>query len=167
MNNYAYIDNQNLYLATMNAPEPWTVDMKRFRVYLLEKYKVERAYLFMGAYDEKHDKRYRFYAESGYKLMFRPHLPGVVSAKKGNVDTDVVYQLLVDAFCDMKLDKVVLVSGDGDYFKTVKRLSEMDKLEKILLPSHKNASSLYKVMSDEFRVYLDNPSLIKKLKIQK
>ena len=47
MNNYAYVDNQNLYLATKNAPEPWSVDMKRFRIYLLEKYKVERAYLFI------------------------------------------------------------------------------------------------------------------------
>ena len=36
MNNYAYIDNQNLYFATKNAPEPWKVDMLRLRVYLKE-----------------------------------------------------------------------------------------------------------------------------------
>lgn len=48
--NFAYIDNQNLYMATHRAEDPWDVDMRRFRVYLREKYNVVNAYLFMGVF---------------------------------------------------------------------------------------------------------------------
>jgi uncharacterized LabA/DUF88 family protein len=40
-------------------------------------------------------------------------------------------------------DKIVLVTGDGDYIKTVNYLIEIDRLEKILFPNNKY-SSLYK-----------------------
>ena len=164
MNNYAYIDNQNLYLATKNAPEPWTVDMKRFRVYLLEKYKVERAYLFMGAYEDKYMDLYDKYLSFGYELRFRQHSESIKSKKKGNVDTDVVFQMLFDSFYEDEFEKIILVSGDGDYFKTVQHLAKIGKLEKVLLPSHKNASSLYKRLTREMYLYLDNPKLNKKFK---
>ena len=155
MNNYAYIDNQNLYLATKNAPEPWMVDMKRFRVYLLEKYKVERAYLFMGAYEDKYKDLYERYLSFGYELRFRHHSDSIKSQKKGNVDTDVVFQIMFDSFYESEFNKVILVSGDGDYFKTVQHLLRIDKFEKILLPSHKNASSLYKDVPEGNKAFLD------------
>ena len=163
MNNYAYIDNQNLYLATKNAPEPWEVDMKRFMVYLKEKYKVVRAYLFMGAYDDKFKKRYDMYSNFGYQLMFRQHTDSLTSRKKGNVDTDVVFQMMYDSFYDKHVDKMILVSGDGDYFKTVKHLLEVDKLERVLLPSRKNASSLYKALAENRKALLDKANLKRRI----
>ncbi len=163
MNNFAYIDNQNLYLATKNAPEPWTVDMGRFRVYLLEKYKVERAYLFMGAYEDKYKDLYDKYLSFGYELRFRQHSGSIKSKKKGNVDTDVVFQMLFDSFYEDQFDKIILVSGDGDYFKTVKHLVKIDKLEKVLLPSHKNASSLYKSLAETRKALLDRPGVKRKI----
>lgn len=42
-NNYAFIDAQNLYLAI--AEFGWKVDYKKFRVYLKEKYGVQRVYM--------------------------------------------------------------------------------------------------------------------------
>ena len=165
MNNYAYIDNQKLYLATKNAPEPWTVDMKRFRVYLLEKYKVERAYLFMGAYEEKYKDLYDRYLSFGYELRFRQHSESIKSRKKGNVDTDVVFQMLFDSFYEDEFDKIILVSGDGDYFKTIQHLLKINRLEKVLLPSHKNASSLYKALDERYKAFLDKANL--KRRIQK
>ena len=164
MNNYAYIDNQNLYLATKNSPEPWAVDMKRFRVYLLEKYKVERAYLFMGAYEEKYKDLYDRYLSFGYELRFRQHSESIKSRKKGNVDTDVVFQMLFDSFYVDEFSKVILVSGDGDYFKTVQHLLKINKLEKVLLPSHKNASSLYKPLAENKKAFLDSPDVKRKIK---
>ena len=164
MKNYAYIDNQNLYLATKFAPEPWMVDMQRFRVYLREKYKVERAYLFMGAFDEKYENLYEKYFSFGYELRFRQHSESVKSIKKGNVDTDVVFQLLFDSFYDDQFDKVVLVSGDGDYLRTVQHLIKVNKFEKILLPSRKNASSLYKAISEFNKALLDRPDVKRKIK---
>ena len=166
MNNYAYIDNQNLYLATKNAPEPWTVDMLRFRVYLREKYKVERAYLFMGVYDKKYGARYKFYTECGYELMFRAHVPSTGSPKKGNVDTDVIFQMMHDYHHNL-FDKCLLVTGDGDYFKTVDYLLKQNRFECLILPSHKNASSLYKKITHDYYIYLDDASYKKKLEYDK
>ena len=163
MNNYAYIDNQNLYLATKNAPEPWTVDMQRFRVYLREKYKVERAYLFMGAYEEKYKDLYDMYLSFGYEPRFRQHSESIKSRKKGNVDTDVVFQMLFDSFYEEQFDKVILVSGDGDYFKTVQHLLKINKLERVLLPSRKNASSLYKAVDERHKAFLDKANLKRRI----
>lgn len=53
MNNQAFIDGQNLKVSTMNARPSWIIDLKRFRVFLSEKYKVSEAYYFIGAYDPK------------------------------------------------------------------------------------------------------------------
>ena len=44
--NYAFIDSQNLNLGIRE--QGWKIDFKRFRVYLKEKYGVEKAYLFIG-----------------------------------------------------------------------------------------------------------------------
>ncbi len=167
MNNYAYIDNQNLYMATKFADEPWLIDMRRFRVYLKEKYHVSKAYLFMGAYNPDYEKRYSRYAEYGYELVFRPHSSESLGSKKGNVDTDLVFYCMRDALADKSMDKVLIVSRDGDYFRMVEYLSKLDKLEKVLLPSHKNASSLYKKLSREFYTYLDNPKLNRRFKVKK
>ena len=163
MNNYAYIDNQNLYMATKFADKPWKIDMRRFRVYLQEKYHVSKAYLFMGAYNPDYSRRYSLYKEYGYELVFRLHNSGSLGQKKGNIDTDLVFLCMRDVYEDKLLDKVLIVSRDGDYFRMVEHLYNSRKLEKVLLPSHKNASSLYKTLADEYRVYLDRPSLVKKL----
>ena len=167
MNNYAYIDNQNLYMATKFADEPWLIDMKRFRVYLLEKYHVTKAYLFMGAYNPDYDKRYSLYRDCGYELVFRLHSSGSLGQKKGNIDTDLVFLCMRDIYEDKSLDKVLIVSRDGDYFRMVDHLCKSKRLAKVLLPSHKNASSLYKKLSREFYTYLDNPKLNRRFKIDK
>ena len=44
--NYAFIDSQNLNLAI--RAQGWKLDFARFRVYLRDKYKVEKAFLFIG-----------------------------------------------------------------------------------------------------------------------
>ena len=138
--------------------------MKRFRVYLSEKYKVERAYLFMGAYEEKYEELYDRYLSFGYELRFRQHSDSIKSRKKGNVDTDVVFQMLFDSFYDEDFNKVILVSGVGDYFKTVQHLLKINKLERIVLPSRKNASSLYKAISENNKALLDSPDVKRKIK---
>ena len=153
--NVAYIDNQNLYMATHRSSDPWDVDMRRFRVYLREKYDVGKAYLFMGAFDFKLQDMYIAFQEYGYILVFREHGSEMKGKKKGNVDVDIVFTMMRDLFTDAQLGKAVLVSGDGDYFRTVEYFIMMGKFEKIMLPSHKNASSLYKKLTDGFRVYLD------------
>ena len=50
-NNYAFIDGQNLYLAIQELG--WKLDYKKFRIYLREKYAVDKAYMFMGFINSK------------------------------------------------------------------------------------------------------------------
>ena len=153
--NFAYIDNQNLYMATRSADAPWVMDMRKLRRLLKDKYKVIQAYLFMGAFDMKYQRKYIAFQEMGYILVFREHGIELKGKKKGNVDVDVVFEMMRDNFTSAQMEKAILISGDGDYFRTVDYLICMDKFEKVLFPSRKNASSLYKRLSNKYFAYLD------------
>lgn len=63
--------------------------------------------------------------------------------KKGNVDVDIVFEVMYRLVEEDDFDKIVLVTGDGDYIKLVKYLIEKQRLKKILFPN-KKFSSLYK-----------------------
>ena len=166
MNNYAYIDNQNLYMATKSSPDPWSIDLKRFKVYLKDRYNCTEALLFMGAYEKEYQNTYELFKSFGYKLVFRIHDEIASSKKTGNVDTDVVFQMMHD-FHHNIFDKCILVSGDGDYFKTVNYLVEQGKFERLMLPSHKNASSLYRKLTRQYYIYLDDKSFRDKFRLKK
>ncbi|MCK5539249.1 MAG: hypothetical protein KAI79_20670, partial [Bacteroidales bacterium] len=53
-------------------------------------------------------------------------------------------------------DKIVLVSGDGDYKMLVDFLIEEGRFKKILFPNKKFASSLYKKITRKYFDYLAN-----------
>lgn len=53
-------------------------------------------------------------------------------------------------------DKVIIVSGDGDYKKLIYYLVSKNKFKKILFPNKKFASSLYKALGSEHYDYLEN-----------
>lgn len=165
--NVAYIDNQNLYLACKKNPEPWQIDMRRFRRYLKQKYKVEDAYLFMGTHMDSLEDFYHSLQRMGYILVFREHSENMATSKKGNVDVDLVFKAMRDIVEQEPYDKVVLVSGDGDYKRMVDYLIKKSKLEKVLLPSKARASSLYKRISRVLYAYLDTPDMRVKLGVDK
>lgn len=163
-NNRAFIDGQNLRLGTTNAKPSWTIDLKRFRVFLMEKYKVQQAYYFMGAYDPKNQDLYNALQNYGYVVVFREHAGTSLSHKKGNVDTDIVFEIMRELVEQEDFDKVILVSGDGDYWRMVDYLIRKDKFEKLLVPNVAKLSSLYKKRtSDVYRAYLDEEAVKKKI----
>lgn len=164
MGNFAYIDNQNLFMSTHKAKDPWEIDMQRLRVYLKEKYHVDKAYLFMGAFDYGLQDMYENFQSYDYILIWREHGLELKAKKKGNVDVDIVFQIMRDVHTNKDMDKVVLISGDGDYFRTISYVFELGKLEKVLLPSHKNASSLYKRLPEKVKAYIDTPAVKEKIK---
>ena len=153
-------------MATKTNYQPWQVDLKRLRVYLHDRYNCEKALLFMGAYEKNYAKRYDLFESFGYQLMFRMHDEIANSKKKGNVDTDVVFQMMHDFHHDA-FEKAVLVSGDGDYFKTVNYLVEQGKFERVMLPSHKNASSLYRKLRSRYYIFLDDKAFKDKFRLKK
>ncbi|MCL2085654.1 NYN domain-containing protein [Candidatus Saccharibacteria bacterium] len=168
MNNQAFIDGQNLHLSTTGARKSWKVDLERFRVYLREKYKVGKAYYFIGYYMESQYDLYKHIQEAGFILMFREHHEDMASIKKGNVDTDIVFSVMKSLVEREKFNRIVLVSGDGDYFRLIQYLAEKDKLEKILAPNRKSFSSLYKQFIDnKFFAFLDDGSTKKKIQHKK
>ena len=114
-NNLAFIDGQNLYLGTRSEQPAWEVDLVRFRIYLSQKYKIQRAYYFFGFVNEKYQDLYDSIQEAGFILKFRKHNSAMMSKKKGNVDTDIVFDIMKKIYKKEPFNKIVLVAGDGDY----------------------------------------------------
>ena len=142
VNNYAFIDGQNLYLGTKE--KGWSVNHTKLRKYLSDKYNVTQAYYFLGFVSEKEQDLYDNLQKAGFILSFREHSPALKGKKKGNVDTDIVFHIMKTLYRKEDFNKVILVSGDGDYKLLVEFLIEEKKFEKILFPNFKRASSLYK-----------------------
>lgn len=153
MKNLAFIDGQNLHLG-MNTSN-WKVDFSKFRRYLLEKYNVSEAYYFMGYVSEDLNELYRNLQKAGFIIIFKEHSSSLMGKKKGNVDSDVIFEIM-RTLLEEDFNKIVLVSGDGDYKKVVDYLIKKDKFAKILFPNRKYRSSLYKQMGGEFAQYLDD-----------
>jgi uncharacterized LabA/DUF88 family protein len=68
------------------------------------------------------------------------------------VDSDIIFDIMKRIYKQDFFDKIVLVSGDGDYKMLVDFLIEENKFKKILFPNKDFASSLYKKIT---RVYFD------------
>jgi uncharacterized LabA/DUF88 family protein len=124
--------------------DPWKLDLARFRIYLEKKYKVSKAYYFLGYLDEAQDKLYESIQSAGFILVFREHTSLMLGKKKGNVDSDIILQVMKKLYYKELFRRVVLVSGDGDYKQLVDFLITENRFEKVLFPDGKRASSLYK-----------------------
>ncbi|MBI3671391.1 NYN domain-containing protein [Candidatus Azambacteria bacterium] len=161
--NYAFIDGQNLYLGTTKSEKSWMVDLYRFRIYLENKYSVVKAYYFLGFVNEEHQDLYSKIQEAGFVLIFREHNPAMLGKKKGNVDADIIFSVMKKLYKKDDFDKVVLVSGDGDYKMLVDFLIEEKRFEKILFPNKKFASSLYKKLGSEFFDRLEEDGIKNKI----
>ena len=137
MKNYCFIDWQNLY-QSLN----WQIDYKKFRIYLRDKYKIEKAYYFI---DFKWDENslYEKLQESGFILVFNIKWKNLQSNKKWNIDTNLVFNVMKKIIHD-DFDKIVLVSGDWDYKMMIDYLIEQNRFLKVIVPNLKFASSLYK-----------------------
>jgi len=165
MRNYAYIDGQNLHLGTTGIENPWHIDLGRFRAYLREKYHVEKAFYYLGYVQEglKIEHLYEHIQSAGFILVFRQHNAAMVGKKKGNVDSDIIFSVMKRIYSKDDFDKVVLVSGDGDYKMLVDFLIEENRFEKILFPNHKFRSSLYKEIGAPYFSNLDDKDIRRKI----
>lgn len=129
-NNFAYIDGANLHKGVKDFG--WRLDYKRFRIWLKEKYSVERAYLFIG-FIPKYNDLYTFLQKSGFTLIFKETTYDINGKVKGNCDADLVLAAACDTF-ENSYSKSVLVSSDGDYAGLVKFLLKKNKFKTLLSP---------------------------------
>lgn len=140
---------------------------KKFRNYLKEKYQVGTAYYFLGCVNEDNQDLYDNLQKAGFIVTFREHNPAAASHKKGNVDTDIVFSVMKSLCENEDFERVFLVSGDGDYYKMIKYLHSKNRLGKILFPSKKNASALYRKLEPKYFDYLDAKDVKSKIKYTK
>jgi uncharacterized LabA/DUF88 family protein len=136
LNNYAFIDGQNLNLGIQHMG--WNLDFKKFRIYLQEKYKVGIAYYFIG-YIGGNSDLYRSLQMAGYILVFKPTLELGDGTVKGNCDAELVLQAMIDV---NQYNKAVIVTGDGDFYCLVKHLRKINKFEILLAPDSSRCSHL-------------------------
>ncbi len=152
MNNYAYIDSQNLNLGIQSMG--WKLDMQKFRVYLKEKYEITTAYLFIGFIPENQNM-YTSLQKCGFILKFKPVLPNKDGKHKGNVDADLVLQAMIDHNAN-GFDQALVVTSDGDFYSLVQYFYERNKLLKVLSPYLATCSTLLKKAAKEKLVYMNN-----------
>ena len=155
---FAFIDSQNLNLGVRS--QGWTLDFKRFLVYLKDKFQVNKAFLFIGYIPENKDL-YKYLKESGYQIIFKPVLksrqPKVKT--KGNVDAELVLHTMIQL---PKFSKAIIVSGDGDFYCLIEYLYRKQKLKKLIVPNRKYSSLLRKYGSFIVNIDLMKKKLAKK-----
>ncbi len=150
--NYAYVDTQNVNLSTQNQ---WRkLDRKKLFVYLKERYKVTKCYLFLG-YIPTNQDMYTFFQSIWYILIFKPVLE-IQWKTKWNVDAELVLQAMID-YDEYK--KAIVITWDGDFACLIKYLYKNNKLEKLVVPDQKKHSVFLKQTAKE---KLDSLSNLKK-----
>lgn len=143
LNNYAFIDSQNVNLAIRD--QGWVLDFKRFRKYLEDKYAVTKAFLFIG-YINTNQNLYTALQKDGYIIIFKPTLNLPDGKAKGNVDAELVLHTMIEY---PNCDKALIISGDGDFYCLVDYLKRKDKLLKLMIPNRKRYSSLLRKFSND------------------
>lgn len=140
-NNYAFIDSQNLNLGVKS--QSWNLDFARFRQFLKDKYRVEKAYLFIG-FLAGNQTLYTELQKAGYICIFKPTLEIKENNKtkvKGNVDAELVLHAMIEY---PNYGKAIIVSGDGDFYCLIEYLVKQNKLHKIIVPNARFSSLIRK-----------------------
>ncbi len=137
-NNIAYIDGANLHKASLQLS--WKLDYARLRIWLMEKYGVKQAYLFLGLIP-KYKNLYTYLQEIGFTIVFKDVTYYGKGKVKGNCDADLIVRAMKEAY-ENTYEKAVLVASDGDYVALVSFLIEKQKFETILSPASSEKCSI-------------------------
>jgi uncharacterized LabA/DUF88 family protein len=157
---YAFIDSQNLNLGTSKniygknkklKYKGWPLDNKKFRIYLNDKFRVSKAFVFIGFVPE-YKKLYRALESYGYTLIYKPTTKDRDGKPKGNIDAELVLHSAAIEYNNF--DKAVIVSGDGDFCCLHKYLEKNKKLLRIIIPNKLSASSLLRDF-EQYKTFIE------------
>jgi len=149
---YAFIDSQNLNLAIKECG--WDLGFAKFFIYLKDKYKVSKTFLFIG-YVPGNESLYTFLQNAGYIVIFKPTLEYKKKGEiytKGNVDAELVLHTMIEY---SNYDKAIIVSGDGDFHCLIEYLEKQEKLFHVIIPNRRKYSALLRKFRKYF-IYIDN-----------
>lgn len=152
-NNIAFIDWQNLHLWITS--ENWQIDLKKFRIFLRDKFQIEEAYYFLWFISDEEQELYNCLQKAWFIVSFREHSAALKWKKKWNVDVDIVFEIMKKLVEKDEFNQIVLVSWDWDYKKVVDYLIRKNLLKKIIFPNWKH-SSLYNKLWNSYFYYLKN-----------
>ena len=156
---YAFIDGQNLHKAVEKFL--WFFCYDKFFNLLVSQYNVSKAYYFIGLTKNRNNILYQELRSAGFQLCLRKPIiykenkcsnctlmqtcqnynPVEYERIKANVDSNLTIGVMSKI---NEYDNAVIVAGDSDYYYLAKFLLRQNKLKKILLPSKKESSDLYK-----------------------
>lgn len=148
---YAFIDASNIIYGTRD--EGWKVDFRKLIKYLKERYKCKKIYYFAGR-DEDNKKQLRFYEKLekfGYDLVlkkvkiYRQDGGGIV--RKANCDVDLTFYAMRDID---KFDRVIFLSGDGDFEILLKHFIKLRKEVLVLANARRTAREIKKLTGIQF-----------------
>lgn len=157
---FAFIDSQNLNLGTSKDTinkkgkiiyKGWKLDYRKFYRYLSDKFRVKKAFLFIG-YIKEYEWLYRKLRSYGFKLIFKPTTKDNEGKPKGNVDAELVLYAATIEYPNY--DKAIIVTGDGDFRCLLEYLEKKNKLLKIVIPNKKSASSLL-MPFEKYKVFIE------------
>lgn len=137
MNTNIYIDGNNLYRAAKELG--FTINYKKFRGWLRQKYNPKNVFLFIGLIPDR-TSFYQYLQESGFILIFKQTI-SVEGSIKGNCDAELVLKVVSD-FYTKNTDSFILITGDGDFGCLVEFLQENKVLDRVLAPDEKKCSFL-------------------------
>lgn len=149
-NNYAFIDAQNVHIATKKYG--LVIDWPRFRLYLREHYSVFVAYIFIG-FIEGNSELYSNLQQAGFVCIFKPVLRYKDGSKKGNVDAELVLHTMIQY---ENFDKAVIISGDGDFYCLIQYLIKREKLKTVLIPDRNHYSGLIKKFAGKYISFMND-----------
>lgn len=149
---YAFIDSQNVNLGVQQGHK-WKLDFKKFRIYLKDKLKVTKAFLFIGNVPGN-ETLYSYLQKCDYEVILKPTLEYHKDKKvvtKGNVDAELVLHAMIEF---PNYDKAVIATGDGDFYCLIEYLESKNKFYRLLLPSkHKFSALLRKYLTKAYFIH--------------
>lgn len=137
---YAFIDAQNVNLGVKS--QGWSLDWRKLRQYLRNKYSVTDAFLFIG-YKPGNEALYTSLQRMGYVVTLKPTMELPDKTVKGNVDAELVLHTMIQY---ENYTEAIIASGDGDFYCLVEYLAQKNKLLHIFTPN-KHYSRLFKPFS--------------------
>jgi uncharacterized LabA/DUF88 family protein len=139
-----YIDGNNLYRSAKELG--FTINYKKFRGWLRQKYNPDKIYLFIGLVPDR-TKFYEYLQECGFILIFKQTI-SVSGTIKGNCDAELVLKTISD-FYTKSFDNCILTTGDGDFGCLVEFLEQNMALHLIIAPDKAKCSILLRNKNTE------------------
>jgi uncharacterized LabA/DUF88 family protein len=133
---YAFIDGQNLHKSI--EEQGWKLDYRKFRRYLQDKLKVQKAFYFVG-YMKENMPLYKNLERYGFTLIYKKVLRFSTGETKGNVDAELILNAMIQFH---NFEQVVIVAGDGDYYCLLEYLKKTNKFKSIIIPNKQKYSQL-------------------------